>query len=102
MVIAGHMARLSSTTRQPSGVSPNTLTTLLPDDASAQRGGVRGGGMGGFRGAAMGGGFRGAAIGSGYRGAGMGFRAAPMGGGFRTASIGGFRGVGPGIARVGP
>jgi len=64
------------------------LTTLLPDGAFAQRGG--------FRGAAIGGGFRGAAMMSG------GFRGAPIGGAFRTASIGGFRGVGPGVARIGP
>jgi hypothetical protein len=77
------------------------LTTLLPDGAFAQRGGFRGAAIGG---GGMGGGFRGAAIGGGFRGApiGRGFRGAPIGAGFRTASIGGFRGVGPGIARVGP
>jgi hypothetical protein len=63
------------------------LTSLLPDEAFAQRGG-RGGAIGG---GGMGGGFRGAAIGGGG-----------MGGGFRGAAIGGgFRGGGPGIARIG-
>jgi hypothetical protein len=73
------------------------FTALLPEGASAQRGGFRGGGGfgGGFRGAAIGGGFRGGAIGG-------GFRAAPLGGGFRAAPIGGFRGAGLGVGRIGP
>jgi hypothetical protein len=72
------------------------LTSLLPDEAFAQRGG-RGGAIGG---GGMGGGFRGAAIGGG--GMGGGFRGAPMGGGFRGAPMGGgFRGGGPGVARIG-
>jgi hypothetical protein len=71
------------------------LTTMLPDGAFAQRGGFRGGGFGGFRGAAIGGGFRGAAIGGSFRGAaigggfrGVGVRTAAIGPGFRTAAIG--------------
>src|SRR5215471_7489804 len=71
------------------GAALLTLTTLLPDDAFAQRGGFRGGG---FRGAGFGG-FRGAAIGSGFRGGIGGFRGAAIGSGFRGAVIGsGFRG----------
>jgi hypothetical protein len=61
------------------GAATLLLASLLPGDASAQRGG-RGGGMG------MGGGFRGGAIGGG------GFRGGIGGGGFRGAAIGGFRG----------
>jgi hypothetical protein len=74
------------------------LVTMLPDGASAQRGGFRGGGFGGggFRGAAIGGGFRGAAVGGGFRGA-------AIGGGFRGAAIGGgFRGAGIRTAAIGP
>jgi hypothetical protein len=66
------------------------LTSLLPDEAFAQRGG-RGGAIGG---GGMGGGFRGAAIGGGGMGGG-GFRGAAIGGGFRGAPMGGgFRGGG--------
>lgn len=57
------------------------FTGFRPDLASAQRGGMRVGGFGGFHGAAIGGGFRGAAIGGGFRGA-------MIGGGFRTAAAG--------------
>jgi hypothetical protein len=88
------------------------LVASLPDGAFAQRGGFRGGGLGGggfrggaigggFRGGAIGGGFRGGAIGGGFRGGGLGIaRVAP---GFRGGVIGrGFRGGGLGIAGVGP
>jgi hypothetical protein len=57
------------------------FTGFRPDLASAQRGGMRVGGFGGFHGAAIGGGFRGAPIGGGFRGA-------MIGGGFRTAAAG--------------
>jgi hypothetical protein len=64
------------------GAAALILVSLLPDVASAQRG--RGGiGIGGFRGAPIGGGggFRGVGIGrGGYRGVGVG--------GLRTAAIG--------------
>jgi len=40
-------------------------TAFLPDVASAQRGGGRGGGMG-FHGGGMGGGFRGGGLGGGF------------------------------------
>jgi hypothetical protein len=72
------------------------LVSLAPDPASAQRG-MRAGGFGGFRGAAIGGGFRGAAIGRGFRGgfAGARFRTAAIGGGWRGAGFG-WRGAGLG------
>jgi hypothetical protein len=67
------------------GAAALVLTAFLPDVASAQRGGGMRGGVGGFRGAAIGGGFRGGAIGGGFRGG-------AIGGGFRGGAIGGFRG----------
>jgi hypothetical protein len=59
------------------GAAALVLASLMPDDASAQRGrgggGMRiGGGGGGLRAAAIGGGYRGAGIGGGYRGVGIG------------------------------
>ncbi|HSL70918.1 MAG TPA: hypothetical protein VK864_11795 [Longimicrobiales bacterium] len=74
------------------GAAALLFASLVPDDASAQKFGGRGGGgfsrggggFGAMRG--VGGGFRGAAIGGGYRGAafrGSGFRAAGVGWGGR-------------------
>jgi len=71
------------------GAAALVLVSLMPDDASAQRG--RGGG-GGMRVGGGGGGVRAAAIGGGYRGAGI------AGGGYaiRSAGIAGGVGIGRG------
>jgi hypothetical protein len=96
------------------GAATLLLTSLAPDNASAQRsggpgfrgggigmgggGGVRGGtiGGGGFRGGIGGAGFRGGVVGGGFRGAAFnrgGFRGPVIGSGVRVA---GFRGDGRG------